>query len=516
MIDYSFQWRAVDAACQALVAGRNLAVVSPTGSGKSYMQGELLRRRQGDGYRHYQTTPSLSVSLGILTKLSAPEDILRLSEARQQFECEARGIFTVKRLYNLLMSGAVLPPDSIAHDEGHHTVDNTHVVVDALCSCPSVMFTATYYRGTPEETRKLRDRWGEPHVALTLRRAVDSGVISRPDFSCWPLLNDDMIEVSNGEFVVRQLDSAIQELLPDLVQRMRPLCATGFWDRPTTVVCPSVASCLAVTEAMNAYNLPAVSVTGETRGREAIFRSVVAMENALVQVRVVGEGVDLPLRLMIDLAPTLSPVLWMQRVGRIARPTICRPDYIACNHNLTRHAYLWAGVIPPSQVRDAQKAWGEDYKPTRRSLCRALGLEGFGRFKVSLVPLSDGSDASLYTLQTPDGMHQYAALLHPTMADPWFFEKTNTAGTEKATFTRGEHTIEYTKKLYGPWHRVDQIPSLEGYVTTKPSPLTPKQAAWWKRSARSRGLAEEHSPDSREFQALPILFDARLKFKLEA
>lgn len=520
MSKYQFQIDAVNAAETAVREGRNLAIVSPTGSGKSYMQASLMKRL---GPTHYQTVPNMDIGLGVLRKLDplAVGDALARSEDWIQSTLERNRIFTIKRLYNLLMSGSIALPKSITHDEGHHSVDNTHVVVDQLCACPSVMFTATYFRGTPDETAKLKARWGEPYVALKLKDAVATGVISRPKMLCWPLVNDDMIEVRKGEFVVKQLESAIVGVMDELIERLRAFYSTasGRWIQPITVVCPSVAICLTICEAMNRAGLPALSITGETTKREAAFDTVVAGNAALCQVRVVGEGVDLPLRIMVDLAPSLSPVLWMQRIGRITRPGDVEPLYIATNHNLTRHAYLWAGVIPPSYVRDAQLAWGPDYKPTRRSLCRALGLDGFGKFKVTTVPAVDGSLVSLYTLQTQDGMHQYAVLLHPCVAEPTFFEKTNVASSEKATFIKqmasGPLSIEYTKKLYGPWKKIDTIPSLDGYVTTKPGPMTEKQHAWWKRSAKSRGFDPEYTPDAREFQVLPIMVDTRQKFKLE-
>lgn len=507
---HDYQSAAVKKAVATLAAGESLLLVSPTGSGKSYMQ-VALHNAMPD--THYQIVPNTDIGVGIAEKLNgAPANLRELSDEAQQRVCESLRVFTSKRLYNLLMSAAVPPPVTLSIDEAHHSTDDTHTTIDALCgNCPRVGWTATAYRGTPQETSKLRARWGIPHTVLSLRNAFACGFIARPDFCIWPLINDDLIEVSNGEFTAKGTDKAVANVLPDIITRLRGLFDGKLWLRPTMLRLSTVAACKLVCDAMNAAGLPALSVTGEDGNRQATFARIVDRSHALCQVRVVGEGVDLPMRVLIDLAPTLSPVLWMQSVGRITRPTDSAPAYIATNHNLTRHAYLWEGLIPASQIRDAQTAWGPEYKPKRRNLARALGFEGFGKFTVSQIPLLNKTLACLYSLQTPDGMHQYAVLLDPTDPTPMYFEKTNTYTGEKATNAAG---YDYAEKSFGTWKVIDSIPDADGYVSTKPSPVTPAQLAWWKKSARSRGLDPDFIPNAREFQALPILMNTRGRFQV--
>ena len=127
---------------------------------------------------------------------------------------------------------------------------------------------------------------------------------------------------------------------------------------------------------------------------------------------------------------------------------------------------------------------------------------------MATVPLADGTCASLYALQTKDGMHLYAVLLHPCMAEPWYFEKTNTSTGETATFEKNGHTIEYVKKKYGPWKRIASIPSVDGYLTVKADFVSNAMLEWWhdeKTGAVSVGLDGKHEPDAREFQALPMM-----------
>ncbi len=519
----------MDRAVNNLLSGVSELMVAPTGSGKSLIQALIATRIRAAGKRHYQTVPSTEIALGILDKLGVTDvpSLRQESFAKQQAACERHGIYTIKRLYNLLMAGALPLPDTLSIDESHHSVDNTHSLVWAMCGhCPRVGLTATAYRGTPDETRKLIEAWGKPYVILTLREACKQRVVSRPDFVCWPLVNDDLIKVVNGEFVLSSVEGAVEDTLPKLIERMKAelLDADGRPKRMTMARAPGVQSARTIGFALRQAGVPAVIMTGDETdvdgtldsSRQAAFAKCTNREAVLVQVKVVGEGVDLPVRVLIDLAPCMSPVAWMQAVGRATRPVPegeAPPLYIATNHNLTRHAYLWEGMIPPGQIRDAQKVWGADYKPTRRAIARALGLEGFGKFAPSVVQLLDGSLASVYALQTKDGMHLYAVLLHPCMTEPWFFEKVNQPTGETATFQKNGHTIEYKVKRYGPWRRIPAIPELSGYVTVKPDFVTDGMLDWWRRDAESVGLDPSVDPDGRAFQVLPILKNTKNRFQ---
>lgn len=518
---YDFQDAAVETAVATLLAGESALFTSPTGSGKTTMQVRVLQRVPD----LIQTTPSLEISRQFYKKLTGDNSIDYASEDRQRRACETNRIWTVKRLLNAIVAGEVGPPKYLQDDEAHHSPDATHDDVHLYSGRrPRIGWTATGYRGTPAETARLRAIYGKPHAVLTLRDAVARGIIARPDFVVWPLLNDETIDVSGGEFVVNQVESELTCIRADVVSRIvKELYDpdTATWRRATMLRLPGVESAESFTLALRQAGAPAVSVTGATprAERDAAFECCVNRTHALVQVKVVGEGVDLPIRVCVDLAPTMSPVVFMQgSTGRITRPTDegeAPPLYIACNHNITRHAYLWEGLIPPSQIKDAQTAWGPNYVPSRRVMARALGLEGFGRFVPSQVPMADGSWASLYAIQTSDGLHLYGVLLHPAVAEPMYFEKTNglTGRMIEKYVSRLNKTIEVAEKKWGKWKKIPSVPEAEGYLSVKPGKLTDGQKDFWKSAATGRGLDGEAEVDVRQFQALPMLLDTRQKFR---
>lgn len=512
---YAFQAAAVDEAVAFLASNQiasSMMLVSPTGSGKSFMEGWLHKRASGRGRVHYTIAPTIEILSGIYRKFE-PDNL----DTPTREQMESAGFWTVKTLLNRARAGDVVVPNSLTFDEGHHSVDPTHTELWAIFGCPPrVSFTATDYRGTPQETRKLREAYPIVRHVLSLQDAVTNRVIAAPTFTVWPLMNDDLIRVVNGEFVVSEVNSQFKTALPDLVARIgrffNPSADVWEWDRPTMLSVNSVAQANDVKGAFDYAGLPTELVTGDTPAgeRASIFAATVARKQLLIQISVVGEGIDLPLRRLIDCAPTVSPVRFQQRLGRITRPTEEAPEYIACCHNLTRHAYLWHGIIPRSELIDAQKAWGPDYKPPRRSLARALGLEGFGKFTVSPVPLADGLTASVYSLATKDGLEQYAVVLHPMLPEPVYARRTNAHTGETAVFEApGGKLVEYKVKSYGRWKLVDGFPDMEGVASTKLSPPTPNMLKWWKRDARRFGLDDQATPDARTFQVLPILSDTR-------
>lgn len=498
----------------------SLLFVSPTGTGKSYLQGAIHRAvTEAHGRRMYSTFPQSEIAEAVFLKTYG-----FLPDKKRQAVLEQAGFWTIKRLYNELTKGRIPLPVALQHDEAHHSTDDTHEMVHGICGlCPRVGATATDYRGTAVETAKFRDRWPRAHRVLTLRRAVDLGRLSMPLWDVWPLLDDEQIDVTNGEFSVRSVESHIQDKLGDLIDRLKVFVSRDGevrWDRATMIAVPGVEAVRSVVEALNRDGLPAVGVTGDTSDtdRTAAFAKCVERWAVLVQIRVVGEGVDLPIRRLIDLAPTTSPVLWMQRVGRITRPVgpgEPPPEYIACCHNLARHAYLWHGVMPTSAIKTALSAWGADFKPSKRFLARAIDVEGLGRFTPAVVSMADGSPVTLYVMQTKDGLNEYAIVLHPLRPDPWFFCKENKLSGQKVKKTLPNGlVVEYNEKSFGKWRSVGKLPELIGCQSVKLSPLTPGQGDWWKRDAAKLNLDPKAELTNREFQLLPILSNSRTRLEV--
>lgn len=481
------QQAASDKAVEFLVtAGRaqKLLFSSPTGTGKTYVANDIKARTGA-------------------TLISPTDDILQGFAAKagitgDKKQLEALGYFTPMRLRNLLLAGSIPQPSALIVDEAHHAEAETYQLIDSLCDgCPAVGLSATCYRGTPVETAEFRKRWGEPCVIITLSQAKAQGYISFPRCDVIPLLDDDVITVRAGEFVVQELESQLGDVLTRLTEMLRGYY-TDRYDKATMLALPSVATAEMYAEALNAAGLPAVCVTGETKDREEAFAKCVSGSHVLVQVRVVSEGVDLPIRRLIDLAPTMSPVKWQQLFGRITRPG-GEAEYICTNRNLLRHAYLLDGLLPSGVYRKAE----ESFKgPSSRRSVRAVGFEGLGRFKSEPVPLKNGIQGELIAISSASNsqVHEYAALASPLHSEVIYAERVN---ERKPDGTR-----------YEKWKRIDGIPELDKAFASvqKSLPVTEAMERFWKNCAGWVGLDPDAELNRRMFVALPVLRDTGRRF----
>lgn len=472
--------------------GEKLLLASPTGTGKSYVLLGLQRRIRESGLQALIVTPSPQIALDMAAKAGGGEP-------------EELGIFTALRLRNLAIAGEAPRADVLLFDEAHHAAAATWEMLDLCFGCPAIGVTATPYRGTPKSTAGFRETWGDPTWIITIPEAIQRGVWSLPICRTVPLVDDDVVTVNNGQFAVTSIESETRTRLDDAANVLLPYFDGQLWDRPTMVCVPSVA--LAYDFACAARRLFTDAafyvVTGETsqNDRNIVFGRLRHSETAIIQIGVVSEGVDLPIRRILDLHPMLSPVEWLQQFGRITRPVghgEPPPEYICTNRNLMRHAYLLEGALPSEAIRGAERAFGS---PSKRAGMRAIGLECLGRFKAAELPLSDSITGSMYLLSSPEGRftRQFACLLHPSRAEPIWATRSN------------EKTDDPMKPVYGRWKRCDPPADVSGFASVPPSQCTEKMAAWWKRDAARRGLDPDAEVSRKNFAALPILTDLREK-----
>lgn len=517
---------------------------SPTGTGKSVMELMALDWDKSA----LLVTPRLEIVAGMLTKMGV-EGVDQWSTERLAREALARRITTPVRLRNMLAKGSLQSnydrdrlyagtcndPDflplivhRIIFDEGHHLLADTYSDIRAyLPGAVIVCLTATGFRGTPKETDKFLDLFnGQINQVLSLHQAAARGLFTTPRPEIWPLVDDDTLEVVNGEIKVDSAAEAAGSVLMEVVERCRQLlgyaASFGHWDRPTMFAVPSTAICYQLAQALTDAGLPAEAVTQDTPRdlRNDIFRLTVERKIALVQIDVVSEGVDLPIRRLIDLRPTLSPVKWMQQLGRITRPFACPhcvssvddtavsvmvncqhchgtrrgvAEYICTNRNLERHGYLLDGLFPPAAIALAQQVFG---KPSKRTGMRVVGLEGIGRFQGTELPLIGGLTGTMYALTQIDGYtrRDYVILCHPCSSEPIVAYRESTVN-------------EQQQRDWGKFRRVEKIPDLSGYASASSKSLSEKQKAWWGRDAARFGLDCQANVTRKNFQALPVLKD---------
>lgn len=488
-----FQQIGIDHAVDFLAnAGRDerRCYAAPTGCGKSVVELAIQEKLITLGHRPWIITPREEIVAGMLDKLNATGD-----------DMFSRFISTPVRLRNRLMSGEIEPPTHLIYDEGHHHNAETWQQIGLLSGlAPAIALTASPYRGSPKGTTEFREHWGDPIWLISYQEAIDEGYISMPSIDIVPLVDDDIVTISSsGEFEVTSLEAATVDRLGDMAKHVRDTgWYTDKWDRATIFALPSSGSCIRFQNELHRLGLPCAVVTAETpkADRAFIFDAVVNRVMALLHIDVVSEGVDLPLRRYIDLAPTMSPVKWVQRFGRITRPKgpgEAAPEYICCNRNLQRHAYILEGIVPVSAMVKSEMS----FPRTERAHSRVLGLEAIGRFKPVATKLCNGLFVYTYSLSVQIGTASmdYCCIVHPTN-DPVWAAKIN--------------PVVDGVRQWGCWQQCDPPAGLTGFASVPPKALSPKQEAWWKRAAATYGLDPTQEVTRKNFQVLPVLKDLGL------
>ena len=385
-----------------------------------------------------------------------------------------------------LLEGTEKPATVYIEDEAHHTTMDTAQDYAAIAGPRAIHlgFTATPYRGSPKETQALRELWGPPHPILSVRQAIAGNWAALPSVRIVPLIDDDNIETANGEFVASKVESATMDNLDRIAEIIS-------YDVPTMVAVSTVETAKALAERIGAR---AALVTGETnrKDRDIAYARVERGEAVLIQIAVVGEGVDLPwLRRLIDIRPTMSPVAWFQLVGRICRPGPIRPEYVGCCRNFSRHAYLFDGMYPPEAFAAEEKAFDG---PSKRQGIRFMGMEAVSRFKCLPVPLKNGTQGGMYILERGDfsGREHWCIIYAPHKAQPVVAKRESKEGD------------------WGKWQLATPPADFSGFATSQyRMKATDKQRAVWKRLAERVGLNPDASDKlaGRDIASLFVLLD---------
>lgn len=488
-----YQQAAIDRALE-VPTGKRLMMAAPTGTGKGSLQLGLIIELIKRGDETTIVTPSLEVMRGYLERCGATPEDLACGDAALAAMGERINVYTPVRFRNALKRGDIDVPDVMIVDEAHHATNTTVAGGGLWALCPNttfIGFTATPFRGTPEETKHLREVWGEPHVILTIPDAVKNGSWALPKWTIIPLLDDDDCPIVRGDINADEVTIKTIDPLADAIKGMD-------LSIPSCVTVPSVASASALGTALDKRGVPTRTVVGDTPtiDRQQAYDCVKLGGTLLISVRVLGEGVDFPwLRRWIDASPTISPVAFLQKLGRITRPNEVPPEYVGTNRNLERHGYLLQGCLPRDVIKQAQDAFkGASSRGGRVGLLKAVG-----RAKPIELPLAGGVRGTMWVLWHPaeNGGSEYE---HCVMLDP----------TSDRTIS-GRRQVKLADGTWGRMMKAELPEKTDGFRASKLSGIcTDNQYRWWQKDAAKFGLDPSVRPTKGQFFSLPTLKDLNM------
>lgn len=491
---------------------------SPTGTGKGTCQLALLKELRARGHDAWILAPTLGIIRGSLQRCGMPRmDLDALNESQLAEAGRQIYVTTTTRHRNGVLKGEWEMPEVVIYDEAHHAVEDNEVSGLLFAMAPDAYwfgFSATPYRGTPKGSAALKEAWGEAFLVMTIPEAIDQGFMRCPTFEVCPLVDDDTVKVVNGKFQVKGRGGVASKIktrlegLVDLVDEVFGLESSRS-ENSIAITVPNTELCGVLAKALEERGVGAREIVAKTsaKDRARAFHECQQGVSVIVSVAVITEGLDLPwLNVLIDARPTMSPVEFVQRIGRIMRPHDKQARYICVCRNLERHAYLMGGAVPLAAVKEAQEAFP---KPTKRAGVRSLGFEALNRFKRIPIPLAGGITGSMFLVHEIDqhGNKQEWAVLTNPLHDKAF------VASKYTPIDRSNPEVPVYDSS-AKWQRAVMPTDFTGYATSRQTgSLSEGQARWWSKpyGAKKWGL----DPDAaetlkrRQFQALPILSDTK-------
>ncbi len=523
--------------------GSTILLAFPTGTGKGTTQLALIKKLRSEGKRAWIVTPSIEVVRGYLERCGATVEDLSAGEGH--LIALARQIFvtTPVRLRNWLKRGRrvsgngrrkLIAPDMLILDEAHHAKMDNIAGGGLRKFCPQatfVGFTATPFRSSPDETAELQKFWGDPHHILTIPDAITNGAWALPKWEVEPIINDDDLDIVKGDLDADEASFlAARPMIAMIMKKVSEQAnkdGTDWLQRPTCITLPNVKTAREVTNLLDENGITGCLVTADTpakvrarmykrvktqgkgkhiahcRDKSECITSVKATceckcekcttklkdlrPSLLVSVRVLGEGVDLPwLRRWIDASPTLSPVSWLQKLGRITRPHESGPpEYVGTNRNLERHGYLLQGAIPRAEFKIVQEKFGGG---SRRP--RTTTLKGVSKLKPIKVTLSGGIEGLMFAVWCPNklgGSGFERCIIQDPTSDRVLCMTRQIDSSKEGAERLSDWVLEKKtpKKVVGFRAR-----NLRGMPTAK-------QMKFWSAQAENRGLSATGQPTER-------------------
>lgn len=386
-----YQEDVIAKASDAITAGdRRLLLVAPTGSGKTVIASELVRRAVSKGNRvlflaHRRELIGQAVQKLYSQGIDAGQIIAGVASRLAQDVQVA----SVQTLWARAFRGEKMerpPANMIIVDEAHHVRARTYrKIIEAYPDAAVIGLTATPCRGDGRGLGGDFDIMVEcPSVAelVALGFLVPTRVFapSTPDLRG--------VRTERGDYVEAQLAERVNtpKLVGDIVEHWHRLGE----DRKTVVFATGVAHSVEIRNRFRESGVSSEHIDGSTpvEEREKILRDLsVGKVKIVTNCMVLTEGWDSPDVSCIVLArPTKQLGLYRQMIGRVLRPAPGKTDALVLDHGgLTlRHGFAEDDVAwslaedtkaenhNPGSSRGARGARSLTHCPE----CSAIRLEG--------------------------------------------------------------------------------------------------------------------------------------------
>lgn len=328
-----YQVEALDAltAAWADTADNRLAVVLPTGMGKTVIFAELVRRSHAAGIKPIILVHRDELVTQAVEKLHSAAPSLTIGvvkAARAEIDVDVI-VASVQTLARPARRAGIVGVGLVIIDECHHAAANTYLDIMRHFGClkangtPTAGFTATMQRG---DKRGLGDVWQK----VVYTKDILDGIRSKylVDVKGRLVTVDDLdlatVARNRGDYAEGSLGDALVQSGAGRV------IADAYVEHAATrqgiLFTPTVASAYSFADDFRAVGISTEVIEGATpaEDRALIYKRYRAGEvQLLATCMVLTEGFDMPQASVAVIArPTTSAALYAQMVGRVLRPCL--------------------------------------------------------------------------------------------------------------------------------------------------------------------------------------------------
>lgn len=355
-----YQTEVINQARQKLLNIRRLIIQAPTGSGKTEIGIDIIKRAVAKGKR----------VLFMCNRITLIDQAYRRFQDSGVFCGRIQGQNTIDSHAQVLICSIQTlsrrktypPADMIIIDEAHGcTAESYRRLIELWNDIPIIGLTATpFSRGLGKKYP-----WGtlfeDIVCATSIRDLISMGFLvdaqiyapSEPDLA--------KIKIVAGDYAEKELGEAVDkpQLIGDIVDQWRKLAN----NKPTVCFATNISHSKHIVASFQAVNVPAehIDCYSTEDERKSILERVKTGKTIIVSnVGILTEGWDFPaLECMILARPTKSLIRYLQMAGRILRPYPGKQISLILDHS--------GAAIDLGHPCDDQEMCLDDGKPKKKS-----------------------------------------------------------------------------------------------------------------------------------------------------
>lgn len=324
MILRPYQTKAVADVQDALPTHRSVVLSLPTGAGKTQVASDLIRSLRLPTLFVAHRRELIAQAAARLRSFDVPCGVIMGGHPRTPEPVQVASIQSLAR--------RDLPPVGLlVIDEAHRACSATYrALLAKLPTVPTVGLTATPFR---LDGKGLRDIFAHLVAGPLAADLCADGYLVPASVLVPPGAVLDDVPVRAGDFVQAPLAAAVNrpQLVGDVVKHL-----LKYGRPPIMGFAVGIEHSKALAAACCAAGIAAEHLDGETdRDQRAavLARLATGETKAVWNADLFGEGLDLPAIETVVLArPTQSLGLFMQQIGRGARPTPAKKDFVVLDH----------------------------------------------------------------------------------------------------------------------------------------------------------------------------------------